>query len=59
MIVDSSALPEQATNDVIDSAFHSSEPRCSALLMLYLQNDVAENFMAMLFGAMDELCVAN
>lgn len=59
MIVDSSALPEQAVQDIVDSAFRSCGQRCSALRVLYIQSDVAENFLRMLFGAMDELCIEN
>lgn len=59
MLVDSSALPEQAVRDIIASAFQSAGQRCSALRMLYLQEDIAEPFMEMLYGAMDELVVGN
>jgi len=59
MIVDSTALPEQAIRDIIASAFQSAGQRCSALRMLYLQEDIAEPFLAMLFGAMDELTVGD
>ncbi|WP_102108910.1 bifunctional proline dehydrogenase/L-glutamate gamma-semialdehyde dehydrogenase PutA [Oceaniglobus roseus] len=55
MIVDSTALPEQAVRDVIMSAFQSAGQRCSALRCLYVQEDIAEDFTKMLFGAMDEL----
>jgi len=55
MIVDSTALPEQAVQDIINSAFQSAGQRCSALRILYLQEDIAEDFKEMLFGAMDEL----
>ena len=55
MIVDSTALPEQVVNDVIISAFQSAGQRCSALRMLYLQEDIADHLLEMLFGAMDEL----
>jgi len=55
MVVDSTALPEQAVRDIIASAFQSAGQRCSALRCLYLQEDIAEGFMKMLFGAMDEL----
>jgi len=55
MIVDSTALPEQAVGDIIASAFQSAGQRCSALRCLYIQSDVADNFLKMLFGAMDEL----
>ena len=55
MIVDSTALPEQAVRDIVASAFQSAGQRCSALRVLYLQEDVAEGVSEMLFGAMDEL----
>jgi len=55
MIVDSTALPEQAVRDVLASSFQSAGQRCSALRCLYVQEDIAEEFRAMLFGAMDEL----
>ncbi len=55
MIVDSTALPEQAVRDIVISAFQSAGQRCSALRMLYLQEDVAQPFLRMLYGAMDEL----
>ncbi|MGY6635196.1 MAG: bifunctional proline dehydrogenase/L-glutamate gamma-semialdehyde dehydrogenase PutA [Alkalilacustris sp.] len=55
MVVDSTALPEQAVRDVIASAFQSAGQRCSALRCLYIQQDVADGFLEMLHGAMDEL----
>lgn len=55
MIVDSTALPEQAIRDIVVSAFQSAGQRCSALRVLYLQEDIADGFKEMLFGAMDEL----
>jgi RHH-type proline utilization regulon transcriptional repressor/proline dehydrogenase/delta 1-pyrroline-5-carboxylate dehydrogenase len=57
MIVDSSALPEQVVADVIQSAFNSAGQRCSALRILFLQEDVAPKILAMLKGAMEELTV--
>ncbi len=59
MIVDSTALPEQAVRDVLASAFQSAGQRCSALRLLYIQEDVAEPMLEMLFGAMDELLIGN
>ncbi len=59
MIVDSSALAEQAVGDIIASAFQSAGQRCSALRVLYLQEDVAERVTEMLAGAMAELAVGN
>jgi RHH-type proline utilization regulon transcriptional repressor/proline dehydrogenase/delta 1-pyrroline-5-carboxylate dehydrogenase len=55
MIVDSTALPEQVTRDVIASAFDSAGQRCSALRVLYLQDDVADKMLELILGAMDEL----
>ncbi|PCI51266.1 MAG: bifunctional proline dehydrogenase/L-glutamate gamma-semialdehyde dehydrogenase [Alphaproteobacteria bacterium] len=52
MIVDSTALPEQVVDDVISSAFQSAGQRCSALRVLYLQEDVADRIVDMLQGAM-------
>ncbi len=59
MIVDSTALPEQAVRDILASAFQSAGQRCSALRMLYLQEDTAERTLAMLYGAMDQLELGN
>ncbi len=55
MVVDSTALHEQAVRDVLTSAFQSAGQRCSALRCLYVQEDVAREFREMLFGAMEEL----
>ena len=55
MIVDSTALPEQAIRDILASAFQSAGQRCSALRVLYIQRDVEERFLEMLFGAMEAL----
>ena len=59
LIVDSSALPEQVVQDVLASAFDSAGQRCSALRVLFLQDDIADRTIAMLKGAMQELCVGN
>ncbi|MEE8496121.1 MAG: bifunctional proline dehydrogenase/L-glutamate gamma-semialdehyde dehydrogenase PutA [Xanthomonadales bacterium] len=59
MLVDSSALPEQVVIDVISSAFSSAGQRCSALRVLYLQDDVADRIMDLLAGAMKELVVGD
>ncbi len=57
MIVDSSALPEQVVIDVMQSAFNSAGQRCSALRVLFLQEDVADGIIEKLTGAMAELVV--
>ena len=57
MVVDSTALSEQVVRDVIVSGFQSAGQRCSALRLLLLQEDVAEQTLEMLRGAMDTLNV--
>ncbi|MCP1313582.1 bifunctional proline dehydrogenase/L-glutamate gamma-semialdehyde dehydrogenase PutA [Halomonas sp. 707D7] len=59
MIVDSTALPEQVVVDVIQSAFQSAGQRCSALRVLYLQEDVADRVIEILKGAMSELHIGD
>jgi RHH-type proline utilization regulon transcriptional repressor/proline dehydrogenase/delta 1-pyrroline-5-carboxylate dehydrogenase len=59
MIVDSTALPEQVIDDVVSSAFMSAGQRCSALRLLFLQEDIADTMLEMLAGAMDELVIGN
>jgi RHH-type proline utilization regulon transcriptional repressor/proline dehydrogenase/delta 1-pyrroline-5-carboxylate dehydrogenase len=59
MIVDSTALPEQVVNDVINSAFGSAGQRCSALRVLFIQEDVADKILVMLAGAMAELVIGD
>lgn len=59
MVVDSSALPEQAVDDIILSAFGSAGQRCSALRVLFLQEDIADDLLELLKGAMQELKIGN
>lgn len=59
MIADSSALPEQLVMDVMTSAFYSAGQRCSALRVLFLQEDIADKVIHMLKGAMQELVVGS
>ena len=59
MIVDSTALPEQVTDDVLYSAFGSAGQRCSALRILCVQDDVADEIIPMIKGAMDHLTVGD
>ncbi|MEO1197717.1 MAG: bifunctional proline dehydrogenase/L-glutamate gamma-semialdehyde dehydrogenase PutA [Pseudomonadota bacterium] len=59
MIVDSTALPEQAVRDIVASAFQSAGQRCSALRILYVQEDVEARLIDMLMGAMDTLIVGD
>ena len=55
MVVDSTALPEQAVRDILASAFQSAGQRCSALRCLYVQEEIAEPVLHMLMGSMDGL----
>jgi RHH-type proline utilization regulon transcriptional repressor/proline dehydrogenase/delta 1-pyrroline-5-carboxylate dehydrogenase len=59
MVVDSSALVEQAVADIVSSAFDSAGQRCSALRLLCVQDDVADRLLAMLKGAVQELQVGD
>ena len=59
MIVDSSALPEQVVADVVTSSFQSAGQRCSALRVMFLQEDIAPHLIDMLTGAMEELVVGD
>src|SRR6266566_3110247 len=59
MIVDSTALPEQAVRDAVASAFQSAGQRCSALRILYVQKDVAQKTLEMLKGALAMLNVGD
>ena len=59
MIVDSTALPEQAVRDIVASSFQSAGQRCSALRCLYVQEDIAPTLESMLIGAAQELTTAD
>ena len=59
MIADSTALPEQLVKDVVTSAFDSAGQRCSALRVLFLQNDIAPRVLKLLAGAMAELKIGD
>ncbi|NNF80727.1 MAG: L-glutamate gamma-semialdehyde dehydrogenase, partial [Rhizobiales bacterium] len=55
MIVDSTALPEQAVGDLVLSAYDSAGQRCSAARVAFIQDDIAHRFIPMLQGAVEEL----
>jgi RHH-type transcriptional regulator, proline utilization regulon repressor / proline dehydrogenase / delta 1-pyrroline-5-carboxylate dehydrogenase len=59
MIVDATALPEQVADDVLTSAFRSAGQRCSALRILFVQEDVADRMIEMISGAARELKIGN
>jgi RHH-type transcriptional regulator, proline utilization regulon repressor / proline dehydrogenase / delta 1-pyrroline-5-carboxylate dehydrogenase len=59
MIVDATALPEQVADDVVSSAFRSAGQRCSALRLLFVQDDVADRMIEMISGAARELAMGD
>ncbi|HVV41029.1 MAG TPA: bifunctional proline dehydrogenase/L-glutamate gamma-semialdehyde dehydrogenase PutA [Nitrobacter sp.] len=59
MIVDATALPEQVADDVVTSAFRSAGQRCSALRLLFVQQDVADRMIEMIAGAARELKIGD
>ncbi|MEQ8739652.1 MAG: L-glutamate gamma-semialdehyde dehydrogenase, partial [Hoeflea sp.] len=59
MIVDATALAEQVADDVVLSAFRSAGQRCSALRLLFVQDDVADHMIEMIEGAARELRLGN
>jgi RHH-type transcriptional regulator, proline utilization regulon repressor / proline dehydrogenase / delta 1-pyrroline-5-carboxylate dehydrogenase len=59
MIVDSTALPEQVVDDAVTSAFMSAGQRCSALRLMFVQDEIADQIIEMIAGAMDELIIGD
>ncbi|MCP3386064.1 bifunctional proline dehydrogenase/L-glutamate gamma-semialdehyde dehydrogenase PutA [Bradyrhizobium sp. CCGUVB4N] len=59
MIADATALPEQVADDVVTSAFRSAGQRCSALRLLFVQEDVADRIIEMIAGAARELKIGD
>ena len=59
MLVDSSALPEQVVDAVVQSAFRSAGQRCSALRLLCVHDSIADAVIAMIRGALSELSVGD
>ncbi len=59
MIVDSSALPEQVVSDAVTSAFNAAGQRCSALRVLFVQEDIAPRVLELLAGVMDTLAIGD
>ncbi|WP_054113626.1 bifunctional proline dehydrogenase/L-glutamate gamma-semialdehyde dehydrogenase PutA [Marinagarivorans algicola] len=57
MLVDSTSLPEQVVRDAVRSAFASAGQRCSALRVLFIQDDIADKIIPMIKGAMQEQVV--
>jgi RHH-type proline utilization regulon transcriptional repressor/proline dehydrogenase/delta 1-pyrroline-5-carboxylate dehydrogenase len=59
MIADATALPEQVADDVVTSAFRSAGQRCSALRLLFVQDEVADRMIEMIAGAARELKIGD
>lgn len=59
MLVDSTALPEQVTDAVVQSAFRSAGQRCSALRVLCVHEAIADGVIEMIAGAARELVAGN
>jgi RHH-type transcriptional regulator, proline utilization regulon repressor / proline dehydrogenase / delta 1-pyrroline-5-carboxylate dehydrogenase len=59
MLVDSTALPEQVADAVVQSAFRSAGQRCSALRLLCVHASIADSVIAMIQGAAKELSVGD
>lgn len=59
MIADTTALTEQVVGDVIMSAFQSAGQRCSALRILYIQEEAEERLLTMLCGALDAMTIGD
>jgi RHH-type proline utilization regulon transcriptional repressor/proline dehydrogenase/delta 1-pyrroline-5-carboxylate dehydrogenase len=57
MVVDSTALPEQVIDAVVQSAFRSAGQRCSALRLLCVQDSIADGVVEMLKGSLEQLWV--
>jgi RHH-type transcriptional regulator, proline utilization regulon repressor / proline dehydrogenase / delta 1-pyrroline-5-carboxylate dehydrogenase len=59
MLADSSALAEQVAIDAVTSAFNSAGQRCSALRVLFVQEDIAPRVIDLLAGFMGELRIGD
>ncbi len=59
MVVDSTALPEQVVDAVVQSAFRSAGQRCSALRLLCVHEGIADGVVEMVRGALAELSVGD
>ncbi len=59
MIVDSTALPEQVADAVVQSAFRSAGQRCSALRLLCVHEGIADGVIEMIQGAARQLVIGD
>jgi RHH-type proline utilization regulon transcriptional repressor/proline dehydrogenase/delta 1-pyrroline-5-carboxylate dehydrogenase len=59
MLVDSSALPEQVVLDAVQSSLNSAGQRCSALRVMFLQEEIADQTIDLLRGYMKQLVIGD
>lgn len=59
MICDSSAHIEQLIQDAVLSAFNSAGQRCSALRVLFIPNEIADNIIDRIIGVMHQLVISD
>ncbi|HEX5007160.1 MAG TPA: bifunctional proline dehydrogenase/L-glutamate gamma-semialdehyde dehydrogenase PutA [Hyphomonadaceae bacterium] len=59
MFCDTTALKEQVVDDVVMSGFRSAGQRCSALRILFLPHETADEILEMLKGAMRVLSIGD
>jgi RHH-type proline utilization regulon transcriptional repressor/proline dehydrogenase/delta 1-pyrroline-5-carboxylate dehydrogenase len=59
MIADNSAYSEQLIQDAVQSAFNSAGQRCSALRILFLPDEIADDIIARIMGVMKLLVIAD
>jgi RHH-type transcriptional regulator, proline utilization regulon repressor / proline dehydrogenase / delta 1-pyrroline-5-carboxylate dehydrogenase len=59
MFADTTALKEQVVDDVLVSAFGSAGQRCSALRLLYVPKDVADELIETLAGALAAMALGD
>ncbi|NOQ13053.1 MAG: bifunctional proline dehydrogenase/L-glutamate gamma-semialdehyde dehydrogenase PutA, partial [Methyloprofundus sp.] len=59
MLADSSAHSEQLIQDAVQSAFNSAGQRCSALRVLFLPHQIADNIINRIIAVMQQLIVTD
>jgi RHH-type proline utilization regulon transcriptional repressor/proline dehydrogenase/delta 1-pyrroline-5-carboxylate dehydrogenase len=59
LFCDTTALREQVVDDVVMSAFRSAGQRCSALRLLFLPHETADETLEMIRGAMHVLVIGD
>ncbi|MEY2756821.1 MAG: hypothetical protein RIR33_599 [Pseudomonadota bacterium] len=59
LFCDTTALREQVVDDVVTSAFRSAGQRCSALRLLFLPHETADETVEMIKGAMEVMNIGD